>query len=191
MCSLINFQPISIINNKASSFYNLLPFLNVSNFESVKELRVENCKLPELYSMLQVKFTNLRFLELRRTSLTKKFFNNETKLEEISLRHAKIEMENLSFFRMPELKKIFLSWSGSSLVLKKDALAYMPQLKIVAIQRCNINLLPETLFTNSTNVQHIDFWYNDITHVPNTLFTNLTKLQTINLNHNKIASIDL
>ena len=184
-----------VCDDPASRFYNLLPFLNVSNFESVEELWVTNCELPELYSMLQENFPKLRCLDLVEISLPKKFFNIETKLEEISVSEVKeIEIENLSLFRMPELKKIALTGIENNLfplVLKKDALADMPHLTHVLVYRCSIKMLPETLFTNSTNIRQIDFFNNDITHIPNTLFTNFTELQTIDIRGNKITSIDL
>ena len=179
--------------NRASSFHDLLLFFNVSDLEAVKELRVINCALPEQYSMLEVKLQKMVRLNLEETSLSKTFFDEETEIEEIRIYHGNVmNMENFPFFKMPKLKKIdFLSSGSPALVLKEDALADIPHLTHVTMKSCNIQMLPDTLFRNSSNVQHIDFNSNAIENVPNTLFTNLTNLQTLKFKNNNIASIDL
>ena len=180
----------------ASNFYNLLPLINEifrQNLELVNSLLVTNCELPEHYSMLEVKFPNVFRLILMNIRLTKKFFDMESKIEEIEVDYVNdMEMENFPFFKMPKLRKIDFRLSGlHPLVLKKDALIDNRHLTDVRIRSSNIKMLPDNLFRYSTNVQHIDFYNNEIKHVPNTLFTNLTSLQTIKFRSNMIESIDL
>ena len=148
----------------------------------MEKLNVTNCGLPQLYSMLQMKFSKVFHLNLVNTNFTKKFFDKETKIEEIVVDYViDMEMEDLPFQKIPRLRKIDLSWSGSSsFVLKKDALADIPHSTHLTIRSSNIEMLPDTLFKNSTNVQHVDFNHNGIKHVPSAIFKNLNKLQTIN-----------
>ena len=187
----------------AEKFYDLLPFLNVSDLESAENLAIKKCELPELYSMLEAKLPNVLCLRLINTRLAQKFFDEKTKIEEINVNHRSfIEIKYFSFNRMPKLKSIFLSRFSSnitngkliqrtnSLVLKKDEFADNPHLTHVKIQYCYIQKLPSTLFGNSTDVQHIDFNNNDISHVPNNFFKKLIKLLSINLEHNNIAHIN-
>ena len=177
----------------ASSMYDLLPFFNVSDLEPVEELIVSYCQLPKLYSTLEEKFPNVFRLILEHTRSLENFFDKETNIEEIKVNGENVmKMENFPFLKMPKLRKIDLHWCGSPiLVLKNDEFADIPHLTHVTIWSCRVGILPDTLFRNSTNIQHIDFSYNAIKHVPNTLFTNLSKLQTIGLSNNQITSIDL
>ena len=189
--------------NLDSSFYNLMPLLNVSDLESVEELSVLKCGLPELYSLLQIKLPRVFKLKLLDVRLTQKFFDKETKIEEIEVDYGGvIEIKYFSFIRMPKLRKLYVSSAATyrvngktirmhGVVLKEDELADNPRLTHVIIPRSNIEHLPKTLFGSSTKVQEINFNHNKIKHVSKNLFKKLTKLRVINFRWNQISSIDL
>ena len=177
-----------ICSNPSSNFYNLIPYLNVSNLVSVETLNLRICKFQKLYSTLGEMLPKVFHLNLKHTRLSNESFDKKTVKEEIEVKYD----EDFPFLRMPKLKKIDLIQSSVSiLVLKNDALSGNPYLTYVRIRSCWVHMLPDTLFGNSTNIQHIDFSYNKIRNVSNSLFTNLTKLQIISFRSNMIESIDL
>ncbi|CAF0710210.1 unnamed protein product [Brachionus calyciflorus] len=144
-----------------------LKFIN--NFNSLKNLSINNCQIAQI-DFNDLKFlNNLEILNLRNNCLTKidsGLFDKFPKLSQIDLRDNKIQ--NLSTNIFKQCRK----------------------LKIVNLSNNLVSNLDASLFHMTTNLEEIDFSSNLIQNLNSKLLKNCSNLKKINFSKNQLDSLD-
>ncbi|RVE41316.1 hypothetical protein evm_014030 [Chilo suppressalis] len=79
---------------------------------------------------------------------------------------------------------------GSGISFGSRALADLPSLKELSIDRCKIKPVPSDLLQGDTKLQVLAITNTDLEELPKQFFKELVNLETLNLNENNITALD-
>ncbi|CAG9767244.1 unnamed protein product [Ceutorhynchus assimilis] len=135
-----------------------------NSLENLISLDLSENKLPNITKNYFVKIRNLKYLNLSKNEINSidfDSFKNNQVLEELDL--SQNPLDNLDF--------------------------YLPDLKKLDLNGCNLTILSSKIFPKSYNLNYLDMSNNRIYHLETETFSKMPNLTSINLSYNFLQSL--
>lgn len=173
--------------------------LSDSNIQSIPEDVF--CSLVNLQS-LNLSRNGLRSMEslgliARRTSSDPDQSNSriecsggaDIKTLDLSSNHFRTLQQYSGLTKLRRLQNLYLQDNEFN-DIAPDSLMFLSSLRVLNLSNNHLEMLPETLFSNSKEIREIYLQNNGLYQLPKRLFNRLEQLVILNLSNNKISQID-